>query len=110
MAKRPRSQTARFEMRCSPAELKAWRRAAAEHGVSLAQYIRVCANHGPLLARKTQTDPALLRQVAALGNNLNQIAHWANAHKSLMEAKPVEEGVEAVRKELVGLLGREGAA
>lgn len=41
MAKRQRSQTTRFELRCSPEELAAWRRAAEECGVSLARYIRM---------------------------------------------------------------------
>lgn len=110
MAKRPRIQTARYELRCSVEELAAWRRAATEHGVSLSRYVRLCVNRGPALARKVQADPALLRQLAAIGNNINQISHWANARKSEQEIKPVEEGIEAVRKELAALLAREGAA
>lgn len=108
MAKRSHIQTARFELRCSPEELARWRCAASEHGLSLASYFRVCLNRGPQLSRKRQADPALLRQVAAIGNNLNQIAFWANAYKSKQEAKPVEDGVKAVRQELAALLAEVG--
>ena len=94
-------------MRCAPEELERWRCVAAGHGCSLARYIRICLNRGSHLSRKAHADPALIRQIAAIGNNLNQIAHWANAHKSQQDAKPVEEGVEAVRKELTALLARE---
>ena len=30
---------------------------------------------------------ALLRALSAIGNNVNQIAHWANAQKSIQEAE-----------------------
>ena len=30
---------------------------------------------------------ALLRELSAIGNNVNQIAHWANAKKSIQEAE-----------------------
>jgi len=30
---------------------------------------------------------ALLRALSAIGNNVNQIAHWANAKKSIQEAE-----------------------
>ena len=29
----------------------------------------------------------LLRELSAIGNNVNQIAHWANAKKSIQEAE-----------------------
>ena len=38
---------------------------------------------------------ALLRELAAIGNNINQIAHWANAKKSIHEAEIVEAAVLA---------------
>ena len=30
---------------------------------------------------------SLLRELSAIGNNVNQIAHWANAKKSIQEAE-----------------------
>lgn len=38
---------------------------------------------------------ALLQALSAIGNNINQIAHWANAQKSVREAEIVEAAVLA---------------
>ena len=39
----------------------------------------------------------LLRELSAIGNNVNQIAHWANARKSIHESEIVD-AVSLVRK------------
>ena len=39
-----------------------------------------------LRPRPPDTYAALLRELSALGNNANQIAHWANLQKSASEA------------------------
>ena len=38
---------------------------------------------------------ALLRELSAIGNNINQIAYWANATRSVREAEIVEAAVLA---------------
>ena len=38
---------------------------------------------------------ALLRELAAIGNNINQIAYWANARKSVHEAEIIEAAMLA---------------
>ena len=125
MARHPHEKTARFELRCSPQELLAWRTMAKNCGLSLSQFIRKCVTqHLPsvnqhdcsvnrfAIAKASkkypvhfrQADPALIRQLAAIGNNLNQIAHWANAYKSQQEAKPVEGEVRRTREALEKIL------
>ena len=37
----------------------------------------------------------LLRELSAIGNNINQIAYWANAQKSIREAEIVDAAVLA---------------
>ena len=129
MARHPHDKTARFELRCSPQELMAWRTAANNCGMSLARFVRECVTQHlpsesqrdfsvghPVTSKVSKkhpvhfqpADPALIRQLAAIGNNLNQIAHWANAHKSRQEAKPVEEEVRRTRKALEKLLNSGG--
>lgn len=39
--------------------------------------------------------PQLLRELSAIGNNINQIAYWANAQKSIREAEIVDAAVLA---------------
>lgn len=38
---------------------------------------------------------ALLRELSAIGNNINQIAYWANAQKSIRETEIVDAAVLA---------------
>jgi len=38
---------------------------------------------------------ALLRELSAIGRNINQIAHWANATRSINESQIVEAAVLA---------------
>lgn len=45
-------------------------------------------------------DPALLRQLAAIGNNVNQIARWANAHPAPIDAVSVLSALSALTREL----------
>lgn len=129
MARRPHEKTARFELRCSPQELMAWRTAANNCGMSLARFVRECMTQYLLsefqrdcsvghpvpsnIFKKHSVhfrpaDPVLIRQLAAIGNNLNQIAHWTNAHKSRQEAKPVEEEVRRTREALEKLFNSGG--
>ena len=37
--------------------------------------------------RPPDTYPALLRELSAIGNNINQIAYWANARKGITDAE-----------------------
>ena len=48
-----------------------------------------------LRPRPPDTYAALLRELSAIGNNINQIAYWANAQKSILEPEIVEAAVLA---------------
>lgn len=45
--------------------------------------------------RPPDTYAKLLRELSAIGNNINQIAHWANARKSISEPEIVDAAVMA---------------
>jgi len=51
---------------------------AIEHGLSLGKFIKKQALRKPII--RTKSDPDLLRQIAAIGNNANQLARWANSN------------------------------
>lgn len=66
-----------------------WQKMAASQGVTLADLIRsslTSAQVGisPKRQRRVHTpaDPALIAAIAKAGNNLNQLARWANTYKS----------------------------
>lgn len=99
--KRTKERTGRIEIRCTPAERQGWEAQAAAQGCSLSTLIRQS-----LAKRQTAcvADPALVRQAAAIGNNVNQLAWWVNTHKSNADAKKIEEGLAKIRVELSRLI------
>ena len=48
-----------------------------------------------LLPRPPDTYAKLLRELSAIGNNINQIAYWANVRKSIFEPEIVDAAVLA---------------
>ena len=55
-------------------------------GLTASAMIRHTVMGVQLRPRPPDTYAALLRELSALGNNANQIAHWANLQKSVSEA------------------------
>ena len=53
--------------------------------------------------RRTPTDPALLRELAKVGNNLNQLARWANRNKDGVPAVAVTARLVEIERELTAL-------
>lgn len=60
---------------------------AGAAGMTVSELLR---DHGDKVAVVNRTDWRMRTyQLAKIGTNLNQIAHWANAHKSAAEAHQV---------------------
>ena len=91
-------------VRVSPTEFADWRAKAAAAGVPLSALIRWA-----MVRTRTWTAPAAevervrTRQVGRIGNNLNQIARWANTHKGAVEAIEVIGHLVAIERALAGL-------
>ena len=64
-------------------------------GMGIDPFIRNLVAGIQLRPRPPDAYAALLRELAAIGNNINQIAHWANAQKSIHEPEIVEAAVLA---------------
>ena len=64
-------------------------------GLSVSALVRQAVVGIQLRPRPPDEYAALLRELSAIGNNINQIAHWANAQKSIREAEIVEAAVLA---------------
>ena len=64
-------------------------------GLSASAFVRQAIAGIQLRPRPPDEYAALLRELAAIGNNVNQIAHWANARKSIHEAEIVDAAVLA---------------
>ncbi len=92
--------------RVTPAEHAAWREKAAAAAVSPSALLREA-----MARTRTWTAPALaieserIRQVARIGNNLNQLARWANTHKTAAEAVTVIAHLVSFERSLLTLVG-----
>ena len=90
-----------IKIRLSKSEKIDWQEKAVRAGVSLSNLIRQAMT-------RTQTwtaaDRGLIseqtRQISRIGNNLNQIAKWANTYKSTAEAIEVIECLREIEKKL----------
>ena len=80
-------RTGQIHLRVSPAEIAAWRAKAAAAGVPLSDLLRrAMARTRTWTAAAAEVERERTRQIARIGNNLNQIARWANTHASAMDA------------------------
>ena len=66
-------------------------------GLTASSLVRQLLHGVALRPRPPDKYSTLLRELAAIGNNINQIAHWANAQKSIHEPEIVEAAVLANR-------------
>lgn len=95
-----KQRTARIELRCAPEERSEWEALARRAGCSLSSYIR--RSLGKSLP-SASADPVLIRQLAGIGNNLNQLTRWANIHKQGLESSLVLDVLLRVQEELAVL-------
>ena len=82
---------ARIEIRASETDRAQWAGKAKAAGLTLSGLIRQALNDAPMPRRRRRVavDPALIRELARVGNNLNQLARWANRDREAVEARAV---------------------
>jgi hypothetical protein len=85
-----------LKIRVDAAELEALKTQAAAAGVTVADLVRAALTAKPsgLAPRRRRREPdpgkaAIAREIARVGNNLNQVARWANTYKNGAEAVQV---------------------
>lgn len=107
-SKNPRSVL--FRIRLTPAEFENFQTLALSRDVSMSELARLM-----MLDVKPQTerrrrfvfhpvDPSLLRQVAAIGNNLNQLLGWANTRSETVPPAAIIARLIAVERALSDLV------
>ena len=90
--------------RLSADELAAWRAKASAAGVTLSELLRQAMGRTRAwTAAAADAERARTRQLARIGSNLNQIARWANTHKSAAEAVEVVAHLAAIERALASL-------
>ena len=95
--------------RVTPAEHAAWQDKAEAAGVSPSALLRQA-----MARSRTWTAPARAierertRQIARIGNNLNQLARWANTHAGAVEAVAVISHLVAFERSLLAMARFDG--
>ena len=80
-------RTGQIHLRVSPAEVAARRAKAAAAGVPLSDLLRqAMARTRTWTAASAEVERERTRRIAHVGNNLNQIARWANTHATAIDA------------------------
>ena len=87
MRAKSETRTALVKLRVTPAEKDAITAKADSQGQTVTDFIRQRALDYRL--RQTPLEKERVRQLARIGANLNQLARWANIHKSRAEALDV---------------------
>lgn len=88
--------------RVSATELADWRTKAAAAGVPLSVLIRrAMARTRTWTARAAGVERERTRQVARIGNNLNQLARWTNKHASAADAVTVIANLVSFERSLL---------
>ena len=66
-------------------------------GLSVSAFVRKLIAGSQLRPRPPDQYAALLRELSAIGNNINQIAYWANARRGVRESE-ITDAAALVRK------------
>ena len=92
-----------LKLRVTLEEKAAFEFAAAEAGLSLSDLVRQRLMGGRL--RRTAEERETARHLARIGANMNQLARWANTHKSHAETIEILLCLDQLRDELKAIGG-----
>ena len=92
------------KVRASGAERAEWHAKARAAGLTLSDLVRRSVGRTRTwTVAHAEVERERTRQVARVGNNLNQIARWANTHRGAIEAVEVIGHLVAIRRALAAL-------
>ena len=83
-------------VRLSEEEYRYLTRQSQLAGMTVSTFIRQAVMDVHIRPRPPDAYAALLRELSAIGNNVNQIAHWANARGSVSEEE-IKRAAELIR-------------
>ena len=97
------------KIRASEAERAGWHAKASAAGLSLSDLLRRSIGRvRTWTVAAAEVERERTRELARIGSNLNQIARWANSHKTAAEAVQVVAHLVALERELGALSMRGG--
>ena len=97
-------KSSRLYVRCHVDEIAKWKECAVQQDLSLSSYARLCLNKSPAVSRIVRPDPIVVRQLAAIGNNLNQIARRVNISLTQKDRFLLEQILDSIRHDIENIL------
>ena len=103
-------RTTSINFQLTPTERRQIEAAASDSGVGLSEYAReLCLRRStvPALFAGVKRNPeahALMRQLVAIGNNLNQLARLSNTNQAAPQLEEIQRTTEAIRAAAVRVL------
>ena len=92
------------KIRTGEAERAEWHAKARSAGLTLSDLVRRSVGRvRTWTVAHAEVERERTRELARLGNNLNQIARWANTHKGVVEAVGVIVHLAAIERALAAL-------
>ncbi|MCY3678365.1 MAG: MobC family plasmid mobilization relaxosome protein [Gemmatimonadetes bacterium] len=92
------------KVRASDAERAEWHAKARSAGLTLSDLVRRSLDRARTwTVPHAEVERERTREAARIGNNLNQIARWANTHKGAAEAVEVLARLVAIERALTAL-------
>jgi hypothetical protein len=90
-----------IKVRCTADERAAWRAKAEGYDKSVSELMREAMGRvQPFTPANKLLVQERTRELAKIGNNINQLAHWANQHKSAAEAAHVIEALMLLKAQI----------
>ena len=101
-------RTRSIGVKLTPEERAELESAAAAQGAPVSAYVReLCLRRSPVVVAATKRNPdakALLYELSAIGNNLNQIARRANIHGEVREPDELDVAITALKAAIAKVL------
>ena len=98
---RDQQRKAIIKVRVTGAEQAGWQTKAEAAGVSVSELVRRAMNRVKTWTPvNAEIERERNRELAKIGNNLNQIARWANTHKETTDAIEVVSHLRAIEQML----------
>lgn len=95
------------KVRATQAELAAVEARCAASGLPMSEFVRAQMLNGAVIQRQPLADKALVRSLAAIGNNLNQIARKANTTGEILPdtQQHIRDVLSRLEDAIDGLIG-----
>ena len=90
----------RVSIRFSPEQLEQVRETAEALGLTVSSFIRKMSLGEAPKPRPDRLTREAIHQLARVGSNLNQLAHWANTHQHLRSERELTDVLELVRQRI----------